>query len=145
MQYSIGEVSQKTGIPISTLRYYDREGMFPDIERGNGGIRSFSDAELESLRIIECLKDSGLSIKEISQYLEWCQEGTATLEKRRDLFYARREILKQQMKELKETMRTIDYKCWYYDTAIAAGSESAPYEVADKDLPKNIRACRRSA
>ncbi len=65
MQYSIGEVASLAGIPISTLRYYDREGLFPNLERSGGGIRRFTDKEVEALGIIECLKTSGLSIQEI--------------------------------------------------------------------------------
>lgn len=75
MYYSIGEVANATGIAISTLRYYDREGMFPDMERSNGGIRVFSSKEIDTIRVIECLKSSGMSIKEIKEFLDWCQEG----------------------------------------------------------------------
>ena len=71
MYYSIGEVSHITGIAVSTLRYYDREGMFPDIKRSNGGIRIFSQKEIETLRIIDCLKTTGMSIKEIKEFLGW--------------------------------------------------------------------------
>ena len=69
MFYTIGQISKKTGIPISTLRYYDREGMFPSMERSSGGIRVFSDREIGVLRVIECLKKSGLPIKEIKEFL----------------------------------------------------------------------------
>ena len=67
MEYSIGRVSEMFGLPVSTLRYYDKEGLFPNIERVSG-IRKFSDRELESLRVIECLKKSGLEIKDIKQF-----------------------------------------------------------------------------
>jgi len=126
MCYSIGEVANTTGIAISTLRYYDREGMFPNIERRGGGIRVFSDAEIETIKIIECLKTSGLSIKDIKQFLDWCQEGDASLQKRRDMFHERLEAVKKQMEELQKTMDIIKYKCWYYDTAMTAGTEEAP-------------------
>jgi len=126
MYYSIGEVANTTGIAISTLRYYDREGMFPNIERRGGGIRVFSDAEIETIKIIECLKTSGLSIKDITQFLDWCQEGDSSLQKRRDMFHERLEAVKKQMEELQKTMDIIKYKCWYYDTALAAGTEEVP-------------------
>ena len=64
MEYTIGEVSKMFGLSISTLRYYDKEGLFPNIER-KSGIRKFSEKEIDSLKIIECLKKSGLEIKEI--------------------------------------------------------------------------------
>ena len=61
--YTIGQVSEMFKLPISTLRYYDKEGLFPGMER-QSGIRKFSERELEALRVIECLKKSGLEIKE---------------------------------------------------------------------------------
>ena len=64
--YTIGQVSKMFGLPISTLRYYDKEGLFPDMERSNG-IRRFGQRELEALRVIECLKKSGMEIKDIRQ------------------------------------------------------------------------------
>ena len=62
--YTIGQVSERFGLPISTLRYYDKEGLFPTIQR-DSGIRKFGEKELEALRVIECLKKSGLEIKDI--------------------------------------------------------------------------------
>ena len=70
--YTIGQISEMFGIPISTLRYYDKEGLFPKIER-QSGIRRFSETEVETLRIIECLKASGLGIKDIKQFM--CMHG----------------------------------------------------------------------
>lgn len=74
--YTIGQVSEMFSLPISTLRYYDKEGLFPQLERSSG-IRRFSERELEALRVIECLKRSGLEIKEIKQFMQWCAEGAA--------------------------------------------------------------------
>ena len=67
--YTIGQVSERTGLPISTLRYYDKEGLFPHMERVSGA-RRFSERELEALRVIECLKASGLEIRDIRQFMQ---------------------------------------------------------------------------
>ena len=75
--YTIGQVSEMFHLPISTLRYYDKEGFFPNLVR-KGNIRYFSDNELEALRIIECLKQSGLEIKDIKQFFEWVTEGSSS-------------------------------------------------------------------
>ena len=83
--YTIGQVSQMCGIPVSTLRYYDKEGLFPHMERVSG-IRRFSDRELETLRIIDCLKKSGLEIREIRKFMQWCAEGSSSYPQRRELF-----------------------------------------------------------
>lgn len=75
--YTIGQVSELFGLPISTLRYYDKEGLFPTIQR-DSGIRKFGEKELEALRVIECLKKSGLEIKDIKQFMAWCVQGSET-------------------------------------------------------------------
>lgn len=144
MNYSIGEVANITGITISTLRYYDREGMFPNIERSSGGIRMFSDSEIEVIKIIECLKVSGMPIKDIKQFLDWCQEGDVSLQKRRDMFDERLVIVTKQMEELQKTMDIIKYKCWYYNTALAAGSEEAIKNIPKKEILGEIQEYMRS-
>ena len=65
---TIGEISKMFGLPISTLRYYDKEGLFPNMKRSSG-IRIFSESEIEALRVIECLKKTGLEIKDINSCL----------------------------------------------------------------------------
>ena len=67
--YSIGQVAEMFGLPISTLRYYDKQGLFPNMER-TSGIRRFSDQEIEALRVIECLKRAGMEIKDINRALD---------------------------------------------------------------------------
>ena len=71
MRYTIGQVSAQFGLPVSTLRYYDRQGLFPHMQRVSG-VRKFGEQELEALRVIECLKKSGLEIKDIRRFMEWC-------------------------------------------------------------------------
>jgi len=145
MYYSIGEVAHTTGIAISTLRYYDREGMFPNMERSNGGIRVFSDMEIETIKIIECLKTSGLSIKDIKQFLDWCQEGDSSLQKRRDMFDERLKAVKSQMEELQKTTNVIKYKCWYYETALSAGTEEVLKNMPIEEMPEEILNYKRNA
>ncbi len=142
MSYSIGAVADTMGISISTLRYYDREGLLPDIERSHGGIRVFSENELGRLRIIECLKNSGMSIKNIKQFLDWCGEGDSSLDKRRDMFYERLDAVNKQMEQLQKTLNTIKFKCWYYDAAVEAGTEEAPQRIPFDQMPKDIQACK---
>jgi len=94
----------------------------------------FSETEIETIKIIECLKTSGLSIKDIKQFLDWCQEGDSSPQKRRDMFYERLEVVTKQMEELQKTMNIIKYKCWYYDTALVGG-EKAPKNMPEEEMP----------
>lgn len=139
MYYSIGEVANATGIAISTLRYYDREGMFPDMERSKGGIRVFSSKEIDTIRVIECLKSSGMSIKEIKEFLDWCQEGDSSLSKRREMFYNRLKEVEKQIEILEKTKNILRYKCWYYDKAVSIGTETVLANLPDNEIPEDIR------
>ncbi len=138
MYYSIGRVSEMFGLPVSTLRYYDKEGLFPNMERGPG-IRKFSDKELETLRVIECLKKSGLEIKDIKQFMEWCSQGSSTYSKRRELFERQKENIECRISHLEQALDMIKFKCWYYDTAIADGNEDRLKEMIPNALPPEIQ------
>lgn len=137
--HTIGQVSEMFQIPISTLRYYDKEGLFPDMTRSSG-IRRFSETELEALRVIECLKKSGLEIKEIRQFMEWCSEGSSTYADRKRLFEARKASMEAKMRELEKSMAMIEFKCWYYEQALADGSEDRLNEMLPDKLPREIQA-----
>ena len=122
MFYTVGEIAKKLNIPPSTLRYYDKEGLLPFVERSNGGIRMFSDKDFESLSVIECLKKTGMSIKDIRQFMEWCAQGDATIPERLSMFRRQREQVLTQITQLQETVEILDYKEWYYKTAQKAGT-----------------------
>ena len=94
--YTIGQVSAMFGLPVSTLRYYDKEGLFPALGRASG-IRRFSETELEALRVIECLKKSGMEIKDIRQFMEWCAQGSQTYPLRLELFVRQKAAVEQDL------------------------------------------------
>ena len=75
MIYTVGEMAQKLGVPASTLRYYDKEGSLPFVERSSGGIRMFRETDFEWLQVIRCMKKAGMSIKDIRQYIELSMQG----------------------------------------------------------------------
>ena len=139
MNYSIGEVSRMFGLPQSTLRYYDKEGLLPQIQRQGTGIRRFDEQAVEALRVIECLKKSGMEIKDIRQFMIWCGEGASTYQQRLELFQRRRAEVEQELARLKKTLAMIDFKCWYYTQALATGSEDFTAAIPE-GLPEEIRA-----
>ena len=136
--YTIGKVAEMFNLSISTLRYYDKEGLFPSMER-KSGIRQFSDQEIEALRIIECLKASGLEIRDIKQFMAWCIEGPSTYAQRRELFETRRKAVEAEMEELRKTLDMLKFKCWYYDTAIRDGGEKQIQAMLPYHLPPDIQ------
>lgn len=123
MFYSIGDVAEILNIPASTIRYYEKEGLLPFVER-KSGIRKFADSDISMLKVIECLKNTGMPIKDIRNFSTWCLAGDNSLKERMELFQERREIVKQQMEELQKTLDLIEHKCWYYETAYKAGTEA---------------------
>ena len=139
MNYSIGEVSRMFGLPQSTLRYYDKEGLLPHIQRQGTSIRRFDQQTIEALRVIECLKKSGMEIKDIRQFMIWCGEGASTYQQRLELFQRRRAEVEQELARLKKTLAMIDFKCWYYTQALATGSEDFTAAIPE-GLPEEIRA-----
>ncbi len=137
MQYSIGEVAKMTGLSPSTLRFYDKEGLFPSLKRQSGK-RIFDDGHIESLRIIECLKRSGLEIRDIRRFMELTTKGSASYAQRRELMEERRLKTLEQIEELQKTLAVLEYKCWYYDEAISRGNEDFAQGAPDS-LPKEAR------
>jgi len=140
MEYSISKVAETYNLSIHTLRYYEKEGLLPFVKRTKSGIRKFDDAALDGLKIVECLKKSGMPLKDIKQFLDWCAEGKTTLTKRRDMFHERRETVLAQIAELHKVLDVINYKCWYYETAVNEGSEEA---VRKMPVPPELTQVRK--
>lgn len=136
--YTIGQVSEMFGIPISTLRYYDKQGLFPGMERSSG-IRKFADRELETLRLIECLKKSGLEIRDIKQFIDWCQQGPATYEQRRQLFVRQKETVEAEIDRMNQVLDLLRFKCWFYEQAIAMGGDEEIRKLLPDHLPADIQ------
>lgn len=139
MFYTVGEMAKILGVPASTLRYYDQEGLLPFVERSKGGVRMFTEADYTALMVIGCLKKSGLSIKEIKAFIQMAEQGDSSLEERLDLFRHRKEAVEKQMQELRETLSLLEYKCWYYETACQAGTEGAVKDLPLESLPAEYR------
>ncbi|MDD3337414.1 MAG: MerR family transcriptional regulator [Lachnospiraceae bacterium] len=124
--YSIGEVAKTLNISISTLRYYDKEGLLDDVERTPGGIRVFKEKDIQRLHMIECLKNTGMQLKDIRTYFDWCEEGDASLEKRYQMFLDRKKELEHQMTMLQNSLDLVNYKCDFYRVAVHEGSLNSP-------------------
>ncbi|MBT2738834.1 MerR family transcriptional regulator [Bacillus sp. ISL-7] len=121
--YSISEVAKELNLTVYTLRYYDKEGLIPFVERTPSGTRVFKESDIDALKVIECLKATGMPIKEIKTFIDWCSDGNSTLQQRYDMFLDRKAHVEAQMEELKKTMEVIEHKCLYYKTALDVGTE----------------------
>lgn len=122
MGYTIGQAAQKMGLTAHTLRYYDKEGLLPFVAKSSSGLRIFADSDIEWLVMIECLKGTGMSLKDIKQYIDWFIEGDSTLELRLEMFKKQKAKLEEQMSQLKKHLEKIDFKIAYYTDAVAHGN-----------------------
>jgi DNA-binding transcriptional MerR regulator len=139
MRYTISEAADRLGITAPTLRYYDKEGLLPFVDRSASGIRLFKEADFEWLGLIECLKATGMPIRDIKQFIDWYVEGDSTLRQRSEMFHERKRAVEEQIDALHRTLDMIDYKCWYYDTALAAGTADVHNCMKPEDIPEDIR------
>lgn len=133
--YTIKETSKLLGIPASTLRYYDKIGLLPFVERRESGYRVFTEKDIEMLRLIECLKLAGMTLSDIRQFAQWLREGDATLQQRYQMFLERRRAVRQQLADLQKTLDVLDYKCWFYETAIEAGTAAVHDHFRERENP----------
>lgn len=132
MSYSISEIAKMLNVSAYTIRYYDKEGLFPLVKRVNG-IRVFEDKDFPWLRMLNCLKNLNMPIKKIKEYVDLALKGDETLKERYQLILEQEEIIDKQLKELKYYKKQIDFKKAYYEKAIEAGTEEA---VKDWPNPK---------
>jgi DNA-binding transcriptional MerR regulator len=119
MNLSIKEVAEKFNITPYTLRYYEREGLIPSVQRKDNGRRVYTDVDLGWLQIVNCMKATGMSISYIKNYVELCTNGKDTLEERRKIMCKQKEIINEEIKKYTDLLELVDMKLDYYDEKIS--------------------------
>jgi DNA-binding transcriptional MerR regulator len=135
MIYTVGEMAKQLDVAASTLRYYDKEGLLPFVER-SGGMRMFKDEDMSWLKIIECLKKTGMPIKEIKHFIDCCMEGDSKIDERLFIIKSQRDAVIKQMEEMQEMLDMLDYKCLYYEIAKEAGTCTDPDNMPIESIPQ---------
>ena len=120
MNYTITQVAEKMNLTAYTLRYYEKEGLLPFVERTESGIRRFTDSDLEWLSLICCLKGTGMSVKHIKEYIDLSMQGDETLQQRLQIFIKQRENVLMQIEELQKHLAKVNCKIKCYSEACAA-------------------------
>jgi len=123
-KYSVGDIAKQMNVSADAIRYYDKEGLLPFAKRDDAGRRQFTDDDLGYIEVINCLKMSGIKIKEIGKFIDWCMEGDSTLDKRLAFMEDQESQLEQQIKVLETNLAFLRWKKWYYQSAAEAGTES---------------------
>lgn len=143
MTYSIGEISQRLDIAPSALRYYEKEGLLPFVERSDSGIRQFTDIDLEWLIIIDSLKKTGMPLKEIKEFVKMFEERDTTIARRLEIVRRHREVIQQQVAKLNEIIMALDFKEQYYQQAIDEGKTMDLPDLTMEELPPELQAIRK--
>ena len=128
--YSIQEVSQKTGLTAHTLRYYEKEGLIIGVDRSQGGFRQYTDEDLERLGLIRCLKNTGMSIREISRFVQLTREGDHTLEERVALLRSHRDQVIKKMEEMQQYLDKVNRKLNFFSEKLKAYEAKKAGEAA---------------
>lgn len=143
MTYTIGEIAQRLGIARSALRYYEKEGLLPFVERSDSGIRQFTDIDLERLIIIDSFKRTGMPLKGIKEFVGMFEEGKSTNKQRLEIIQRHKDLIKKQMEELNEILEVLEFKEKYYQASVKDGETASPKTLEMNDLPPNLQAVRK--
>ncbi|WP_129689478.1 MerR family transcriptional regulator [Gottfriedia acidiceleris] len=122
MNYTIGQVAKLNKLTISQLRYYDKQGLLPFLKRAESGDRIFDEDSLKFIDMILCLKNTGMPIKKIKQFVDWSMNGEVTLLERLELMKQQEKKVLEQIKETEENLMKIQRKIAKYE-----------YEMKDKN------------
>lgn len=114
----IAEVSEKYGLSVDTLRYYERVGLIPTVHRNGGGIRDYNELDLRRVDFIKCMRGAGLPIEVLIEYMGLVQQGDQTIEARKDILIEQRDLVAARLKEMQKTLDLLDHKIEVYEQAI---------------------------
>ena len=114
----IAEVSEQYGLSSDTLRYYERVGLIPPVNRNESGIRDYNELDLRRVEFIKCMRSAGLPVEVLIEYVGLVQQGDKTIEARREILKVQRELLLARMKEMQKTLDILDHKIQLYENAV---------------------------
>lgn len=114
----ISEVSEQSGLSVDTLRYYEKIGLLPPVNRTDSGIRDFSDLDLRRVNFIKCMRAAGLPVEVLIEYYALVQQGDDTTEARKAILVEQRSQLLTRMAEMQETLDLLNHKIEVYENAV---------------------------
>ena len=115
---TIAEVSEKFDLPQDTLRYYERIGLIPRVNRNKSGNRDYTEQDCKWVEFIKCMRTSGLPIEVLIEYVALFQQGDATIEARKAIFIEQRKLLLKRMEDMQKTLENLDYKIAVYEQTV---------------------------
>ena len=133
-KFLIGDITKMYGISQDTLRYYDKAGLLPFVKKNNAGRRELTEDDLGYIEVIDCLKRSGIPVKEIAKFMDWCVEGDETLPQRYAFMIEQEAALEKKIYDLQTQLDFLRWKKWYYQTANEAGTEEVFFKEGTRQV-----------
>jgi len=127
----IGEVSQKYDISTDTLRYYEKVGLIPSVNRNESGIRDYNETDIKRVEFIKCMRGAGLPIEALTEYMNFVMQGDKTIEARKEILKKQRELLATRIQEMQKTLDLLDYKISVYEDALLKKEQAMVREVEE--------------
>ena len=118
---TIKEVAEKYNVSQDTLRYYERVKMIPEVTRTSGGIRDYQEEDIRWVELAICMRNAGLPIEAMIEYVRLFQAGDETIPARLELLSNQMDVLKHQKAQIEETMNRLGYKISRYEEALKTG------------------------
>ena len=125
----IAEVSEQYKLSADTLRYYERVGLIPAVNRNESGIRDYSEVDLRQVEFIKCMRSAGLPVEVLIDYVALVQQGDKTIEARKEILKEQRALLAARMEEMQKTLDILDHKIEVYEKAVLKKEK----EIVQKD------------
>lgn len=122
--YTMKEACAQTGLGYETLKFYCNQGLVPNVRRDEQNRRIFSESDIAWIRSLECLKNCGMGIREMQEYISLCLEGQSSIPRRKEILERKRRELEQELSRIRESIAYIDRKQNFYDDVL---SGKAPY------------------
>lgn len=123
MGYTIKQVSERTGLSASTLRFYEKEQLFPPVARNASGVRVYQEKDLEWISLITCLKNTDMPIRDIKKFVALSAAGDGTLQSRLQMVLSHKRAVEERIAELQGYLEHINHKASYYEQACREGTE----------------------
>lgn len=125
----IAEVCKKYNIPADTIRYYERIGLLPKIPRSENGIRNFDDESCRWIEFIKCMRNAGMEIEILLEYVELFKKGKSTVLARKKLLEEQKTKLEEKQKNINETIDRLNYKLKLYDEIVSGKRKDFTEEI----------------
>jgi len=133
MLYTMKLACEKTGLSYETLKFYCNQGLIPDVKRDEQNRRVFTDDNIAWINSLTCLKNCGMGIQEMKEYLQLCMQGNETIPERKVILNAKKAELQKELKRVQDSIAYIDWKQGFYDDLLSGKTDMQSYIASQRE------------